>query len=342
MNDFVVAAVQAAPVHFDRDASTEKACQLIADAARKGAELAAFGETWLPGYPVHAHAPRSGKLWYEAAALYIDQAVEVPSETTERLCQAAKKAGIDVVIGIVERDVHTQGTVYCCQLFISRDGEILGKHRKLKPTTNERIVWGQGDGTDLTVFQRPYGRISGLNCWEHIMLLPTYALAAQGTQIHIASWPGFEPKDVPEPPQYVFARQQLLSRAFAVQAACYVICVAGLLRPDIDVPEKYRHMASNDTGDSIIIDPRGEIIAGPVHGDEEILTARLSLDLVRAAKSVVDVAGHYSRPDVFQLLVHGEPAQSLYESQGRKPAKRTAPREGPAETGGDERDTEAA
>ena len=310
MSEFTVAAIQAAPVHFNREASTDKACRLIAEAGEKGATLAAFGETWLPGYPVHAYAPREGGLWYEAAADYIDQAVEVPSETTDRLCGAARKAGIDVVIGIVERDIRTQGTVYCCQLFIGREGNILGKHRKLKPTVDERIVWGQGDGSDLSVYQRPYGRISGLNCWEHMMMLPAYTLAAQGTQIHIACWPGSENQQPPDPPEQVFTQQHLLSRAFAVQSACYVISVACVMKPS-DVPEKYRDMAWEDTGDSIIIDPRGVIIAGPVHGKEEIIAATISLDQVRSAKSMVDIAGHYSRPDVFELKVNGELVESL-------------------------------
>lgn len=326
MSEFVVAAIQAAPIHLDRDASTEKACRLIAEAGKSGAKLAAFGETWLPGYPFHPYAAKSGALWYEVAAKYIDQAVEVPSDTTDQLCEAAQKADLDVVMGMVERDVHTQGTVYCCQLFIGRDGEILGKHRKLKPTVNERIVWGQGDGTDLNVYQRPYGRISGLNCWEHMMLLPAYTLAAQGTQIHIASWPGSEHQQAPAPPEYVFTQQHLLSRAFAVQSACYVISVSGVMRPT-DVPEKYRDMAWVDTGDSIIIDPRGEIIAGPVHGKEEILTATISLDLVRAAKSVIDVAGHYSRPDVFELQVNGQSVQSLVPSTSRQPEQATTRQE---------------
>lgn len=312
-NEFNIAAIQAAPVFYDREASTDKACQLIAEAARKGVELAAFGETWIPGYPFHASHPRND-LWFETAADYIEQAVVVPSPTTDKLCTAARRAGVDVVIGIVELDPMTQGTVYCTLLFIGREGNILGKHRKLKPTVEERIVWGEGDGNDLNVYQRPYGRISGLNCWEHQMLLPGYVLMSQGTQIHVAAWPGREPSSAPAAPNAMWPRQLLLSRAFASQGACYVIAAAGLMRPE-DIQEKHRPLATYTySGDSVIIDPRGEIVAGPVRGEETIITATASLDMVRAAKSLVDAAGHYSRQDVFQLLVNGKSAQELVGS----------------------------
>ena len=309
--EFTLAAVQAAPVYFDREASTDKACRLIAEASQAGADLAAFGETWLPGYPFFAFAAPSA-LWWQAAAEYLANAVEIPSPTTDRLCAAAKQAGINVVIGIVELDARTRGTTYCTLLFIGREGKILGRHRKLKPTFNERSVWGEGDALGLVVHERPYGRISGLNCWEHNIVLPGYALMAQGTQIHVAAWPGREPDPVPAPPVSVWSRQILLSRAFASQAGAYVIAAAGMRRIE-DVPERYRELSPIDyTGDSCIIDPRGEIIAGPVRG-ETILTARGSLKAVLAAKVACDVGGHYSRPDILQLLVNRQPLERLVE-----------------------------
>ena len=299
-NEFVVAAIQAAPVYFDRRASADKACDLIAAAARQGATLAAFGETWLPGYPAYAWRPMSTPNWWEAAAAYIEQAVEIPSPTTDLLCEAARSANIDVVIGIVELDSRTRGTVYATLLFIGREGRILGRHRKLKPTANERIAWGQGDALGLVVHERPYGRLSGLNCWEHNMMLPGYSLAAQGTQIHVGAWPGREPS-APEAPNAQWPRQHLLSRAFAAQAACYVVCVGGLLDATHMPPEFQELVNFRYTGDSAIIDPRGEIIARAQSGKEEILTATLDLKNVRAAKAVNDIAGHYARPDIFQL-----------------------------------------
>ena len=191
-----LAAIQAAPAFFDKAASLDKACDLIAEAGRKGATLAAFGETWLPGYPFFIEAPLSD-LWWEAAAAYLENAITLPGPETDRLCRAARQAGIDVVIGIAELDPSTQGTVYATLVFISRDGEILGRHRKLKPTHHERSVWADGDAEGLKVHARPYGRLSGLNCWEHNIMLPGFSLIAQGTQIHIAAWPGREPEPPP-------------------------------------------------------------------------------------------------------------------------------------------------
>jgi predicted amidohydrolase len=321
--EFTLAAVQAAPVCFDRDASTEKACRLIEEAAQHGATLAAFGETWLPGYPFFAFASPT-TLWWKAAAEYLANAIEIPSPTTDRLCTAARRAGIDVVIGVVERDQRTQGTVYCTLLFISREGQILGRHRKLKPTHAERTIWGEGDALGLTVYERPYGRLSGLNCWEHNMVLPGYALMAQGTQIHVAAWPGREPNTAPEAPISVWTRQLLLSRAFASQASCYVVVVGGVRMPD-DTPERYRDLSTfYHTGDSCIIDPRGEIIAGPVRG-ETILTAQVSLEAVYAAKAACDVGGHYSRPDILQLLVHGHPLERVIKSAKADATVRSVP-----------------
>jgi nitrilase len=308
---FRLAAIQAAPVFFDLEASTQKACRLIEEAAKQGATIAAFSETWLPGYPFFIWGvSKDHQLPWKAAADYLANAVEIPGPITDRLCAAAKQANIDVVIGIVERDSSTKGTVYCTLLFIASDGRILGKHRKLKPTHRERAIWGEGDATGLTVYDRPYGRISGLNCWEHNMVLPGYALMAQGTQIHVAAWPGAEGK-APVAPDPMWARQLLLSRAFASQAAAYVILVGGL-HSAADVPALYQELASRYKGDSFIIDPRGEVIAGPAQG-ETILIADGSAENIFAAKSACDVAGHYSRPDIFQLRVNRKPYNRVVE-----------------------------
>jgi nitrilase len=311
-DEFTLAAVQAAPVYFDREASTEKACSLIAEAGAKGADLAAFGETWLPGYPFYVWTSAFDKAFWEASAEYVDSAVEIPSPTTDRLCAAAAGAGIDVVIGVVERDAATRGTVYCTLLFISSEGEILGRHRKLKPTHRERTVWGEGDGSSLVVYERPYGRVSGLACWEHNMVLPGYVLMSEGTQVHVASWPGSEGA-APEPPRSVWTRQLLLSRAFASQAGAYVVLAAGLCSPEV-VPERYREWAYVSTGDSCIIDPRGEVIAGPAEG-ETILTATGTAESIFAATAACDVAGHYSRPDIFRLSVNRAAPQRVVDAE---------------------------
>ena len=297
-----LAAIQAAPVLFDRAASLDKACTLIAEAGRGGADIAAFGETWLPGYPFFIEAPLSD-LWWEAAGLYLDQAVAIPGPETDQLCQAAKAAGCDVVIGVVELNAATKGSVWATLLFISREGEILGRHRKLKPTHHERSVWADGDAEGLVVHERRYGRLSGMNCWEHNTLLPGFTLIAQGAQIHVAAWPGREPETAPSEP--VWSRQLLLSRAFASQAAAFVIAPAGL-RLDDHVPERFKPLNTFDhTGQSAIIDPRGEIVAGPAEG-ETILFHDADMALQRQCKSACDPAGHYSRPDLFELKLKGE------------------------------------
>jgi nitrilase len=308
---FRLAAIQAASIPFDREASLKKACGLILEAGAMGATIAAFGETWLPGYPFFCNAAPSMTGW-RAAAEYLSNAVVIPGAETNRLCAAAKQAGIDVVIGVAERDSQSTGTVYCTLLFISSEGKILGRHRKMKPTFHERSVWSDGDAVGLRTYLRPYARLSGLNCWEHNMILPSYALAAEGTEVHVAAWPGKEADSPPPSPSPFILRQLLLSRAFASQAASYVIAVGGV-RTLEHTPERYRELSLGEyTGDSFIIDPRGEIIAQAGKG-ETILMAEGSRDVILAAKAMCDVAGHYSRPDLLKLSVNREPPTRVDE-----------------------------
>lgn len=296
-----VAIAQAASCFFDKTAGTEKAERLIEEAGRGGAELVAFGETWLPGYPFFVDSGLS-ELWWEAAAAYLKNAILIPGPETEALCAAAARAGVDVVIGAAELEPATRGSCYASLVFIGREGEVLGRHRKIKPTHHERSVWADGDAKGLKVYERGYGRLGGLNCWEHNILLPGFALIAQGVQIHVSAWPGREPDTAPSEP--VWARQVLLSRAFASQAGAYVLAAAGLRRLE-DVPERWRPLFPFEgNGRSVIIDPRGEVIAGPAEG-ETLLYADLDLDLVFKAKSACDPAGHYSRPDLFEVRLEG-------------------------------------
>ena len=303
--DFTLAAVQATPVFLDREASIDKACGLIEQAGAKGSDLAVFGETWVSGYAsfaAWANHPAFGGLLKR----FVLNGVEVPSPATDALCRAARRAGTDVAIGIAERDKTTGGSIYCTLLFISRDGEIIGKHRKLKPTMYERTVWGEGDGSSLVVYERPYGRLGGLNCWEHQMVLPGYALITQGLQVHAGVWPGG-----------TFTRQDVLSRAFAMQSAAYVVMSGGLMREQ-DIPadlreismrfgDQLRHIITPLDGCSGIIGPDGNYLAGPVVNEETILTATGNLGTVMFQKMIADHAGHYTRPDVFDFRVNRRP-----------------------------------
>ena len=294
-----VAAIQAAPIFLNRDASLEKAVNLIKQAADEGAVLAAFGEAWLPGYPIHAWASPSSPLWWELASAYLEQAIEIPSPATDALCAIAAEKGIDVVIGISERDTNTRGSAYATLLFIGAEGQILGRHRQLKPAPHERAIWADGDAVELRVHDRPYGGLSGLTSTEHQMVLPTYALAEQGAQLHVASWPGGEPQG-PSRASGKAARQHLLSRAFAAQTGAYVMCVGTVLSKSA-IPEKYRDFLPHDcAGHSAIIDPFGEVIAGPVEG-ETVLITDCAMATVQSAKIAFDCAGHSARPDQLKL-----------------------------------------
>lgn len=306
-----LAAIQAAAPFFNKDEGVDKACRLIAQAGREGADIAGFGESWLPGYPYFVdNAP--DELWWEAVADYQANAIRIPGPETETIAKAVRAAGCEVIMGVAELDGSTEGTVYASLIFFSRDGEILNVHRKLKPTHHERSVWGEGTLEGLKVLQRPYGRVSALNCWEHNAILPGFALITGGTQIHVAAWPGRESDPAPATP--VFARQILLSRSFASQAGAYVIAAAGIRRHG-DVPEKYRALAPFEhNGRSAIIDPRGEIIAGA--GEEEtVLIAEADLAESRKAKTACDPAGHYSRPDLFEVKLGG---RTIFPTAGQR------------------------
>src|SRR3990170_1286318 len=184
-----IAAVQVAPVYLDRDATVEKACELIAEAGRSGAGLVVFPESFIPAYPDWVWAVPGGAdaVFNEMYARLLANSVEVPSAATQRLCRAAKAAGAYVVMGMTERNIGASApSLYNTLLFIDSRGDIMGKHRKLVPTGAERLVWAQGDGSTLHVFDTPFGRLGGLICWENYMPLARYAMYAWGTRIYVA------------------------------------------------------------------------------------------------------------------------------------------------------------
>ncbi len=319
---FTAAAVQAAPVFLDREATVDKACHLIDEAAGQGARLIVFPETWVPTYPFwNTQRPDA---WLE---LYRN-AVEVPSTATERLGAAARKAGAYVAIGVNERDSQTKGTLYNSLLYFSPEGTLMGIHRKLMPSVWERLIWGMGDGSGLHVFDTPLGRLGGLICWEHEMTLVKYAMYARGEQVHASVWPAWH-----------FQRDhiQFGTRQYAFEGQCFVVASCGLLDAEV-VPERWRRGSlAPDAGQiadggSAIIAPDGNYVAGPVYEDETIVYGEIDLTQVALAKWALDVAGHYSRPDVVRLLFDPSPHSPLVTADGAvKPLeppsdKRPAPR----------------
>jgi nitrilase len=312
---FKIAAVQATPIFLDREATVDKACALIAEAGGQDANLVAFPESFVPAYPDWVWAVPAGE---EAIlnALYaelIANAVEIPSAATERLCQAAKRARTYVAMGLTERNVEASGaSLYNTLLYIDPAGHILGKHRKLVPTGGERLVWAQGDGSTLAVYDTPFGKIGGLICWENYMPLARYALYAGGVQIYLAAtWDRGEP--------WLSTLRHIAKEGRVVVVSC------GMALRKVDLPDhfefKQRFYQPADewinVGDSAIVNPEGEFIAGPLHEQEGILYAEIDPVQMRGPKWILDVAGHYARPDVFELIVHTEARPLITLEKGR-------------------------
>ena len=308
---FRVAVAQLSPVFMDRDATVERACDAIAEAAREGARLIVFPQAFVPGYPLWVWSVPAGDT-HAHRALYaelLDQAVAVGDATTARLGAAAREAGIHVAIGINERNAEASGTsLYNSLLYLGADGDVLGIHRKLVPTAGERLVHAQGDGSTLQVHATPLGRLSGLLCWENYMPMARQALYASGVEIFVApTWDRGEP---------------WLStvRHVAKEGRMYVLACCSAMRLE-DVPERLPFRAALtpsatgwlNPGDSVIVDPDGKIVAGPCHERQELLYAELSPERLTGPRWQLDVAGHYGRPDIFQLTIDRTPRLQLHE-----------------------------
>ncbi len=301
-----VAVVQAAAVLFDREACVEKACQLIAEAAGQGAQLALFPEAFIPAYPrgltfgtvVGSRSPTGRALWER----YWANTVEVPGPETAALGAAAHEAGVYLAIGVVERDARaSRGTLYCTTLYFGPDGELLGTHRKLKPTAAERLIWGEGDGSTLTVLDTKLGRVGGLICWENYMPLARTAMYAKGVELYLA--PTADARDT----------WQATLRHIACEGRCFVLGCNQFVTRDMyptDLPGIIELEGQPEVmcrGGSAIISPLGEVLAGPLYDREGILYADLDMAELARGKFDFDVVGHYARPDVFQLIVDERP-----------------------------------
>ena len=301
-----LAIVQKAPAFLDKDKTIRLAVEAVQEAAGNGAELVVFTEAFIPGYPAWIWRLRPGGDWNTSEELHhrlLKNSVNVNSDDLMPLYDAAKKHQVTIVCGIEERDGKlSQSTLYNTVITIGPDGTLLNKHRKLMPTNPERMVWGFGDASGLKVVDSPAGRIGTLLCWENYMPLARYALYAQGVEIYIA--PTYDSGD-----GWLGSLQHI-----AREGCCWVVGCGNLLKgSDIpeDFPEKERLYPDAEEwinpGDSVVIAPGGEIVAGPMNKEAGILYHDIDREKVSIAKRAFDVAGHYSRPDIFQLHVNTRP-----------------------------------
>jgi len=300
-----VAIVQARPVYYNLPESMKKALEWTKKAAKEGARLVVFGETWLPGYPAWLDHCRDVAYWDHPSVKKVfatlrENSVVVGGSHTRQLAEAAGDLKINLVIGINERVDEAPGnrTLYNSILFFGEDGKLTNHHRKLMPTYTERLVWGQGDGRGLHAVNTSVGRVGGLICWEHWMPLARQALHNSGEHIHLALWPT------------VNRMHQIASIHYAFEGRCFVLA-AGSLMPARDLPAelewKPELKKKPDTlllrGGSTVIGPNGRYVVGPVFDEEKIIIAELDLTQIDREALTLDVSGHYSRPDVFEFGV---------------------------------------
>lgn len=299
-NIIKIASAQLAPIFLDKEKTIEKACNAILEAGEKNAKLIVFPEAFISGYPdwVWLIPNSKGAELNELYVKLVDNAISIPDDSTRKLCHAAKQAGISVVMGMHERNSETSGTsLFNSLLFINQEGVIIGKHRKLIPTGGERLIWAQGDGSTFHSYDTPAGKVAGLICWENYMPLARNAVYETGAQILAApTWD--------KSPNWLLSMQHI-----AREGGLFVISTCMALRMD-DIPKEYNFKTLYpegrewvNTGNSCIIDPKGQIIAGPLEAEEGILYAEIDLNTITEAKRMFDVVGHYSRPDVFNFSI---------------------------------------
>lgn len=303
-----VAAVQAAPVFLDLDGTVDKAIGLIDEAGAKGVRLIGFPETWIPGYPWW--------IWLDAPAMgmqhvipYTMNSIVAGSPQDQRLAEAAKRNSIHVVMGVSENE---NGTLYMGQWHYGPDGEVISRRRKLKPTHVERTVFGEGDGSDMTVKETNIGSVGALCCWEHLQPLNKYAMYSQNEQIHVAAWPSFS---LYKGAAYALGSElnTAASQMYAAEGQCFVIAACATVSQEMfdmlcDTPAKQQFLTTGG-GFARIFGPDGAPIGEPIPEDQEgLLIAEIDLALIAIAKAAADPCGHYSRPDVFRLMFNDKPA----------------------------------
>jgi Predicted amidohydrolase len=302
-NPFIASVVQIAPVFFNKKATVEKLGDYIRSASNKNSKLILFPEVIIPGYPrgltfgtaVGGRTPEGRELFLR----YWENAIEVPGPETEILCKLSKEAKAYVVVGVTEKD-KISDTLYCSLLYFSPEGQLLHKHRKIKPTAAERIVWGEGDGKDLKVLDTEIGKIGGLICWENYMPLARMALYQQGIEFYLAPT-----ADCRDSWQATLTHIACESRSFVL--GCNQYLTKDHYPEDIRILIQDSHPSLPSTGGSVIISPLGKTIAGPLYDQEGIISAELDHHEIIKAKMDFDVIGHYNRPDIFhfELKTHG-------------------------------------
>lgn len=306
-----VGVAQAAPVFLDRERTTDRACALIDEAGRLGVEVLGFPEGFIPTHPDWYHfVPASSATSFGFARRLFANAVEIPSPTTDRLCEAAARARVSVVIGMCERGPLPDMSLYNSQLFIDREGTIVGKHQKIMPTLGERVVHARGSGDGLRVFGTPAARLSGLICGENSNPLAVMALAAGRPQIHVASWPSNASRDEGGMHDLISAVSQVLAYAtgsfvLSAQAIVSDATIAELAQNDSDRAVLTERALA---GTSMIVAPDRTVLARAPDGPwEGIVTADIDLDACIMARHIHDFAGHYNRADIFSLRVASGP-----------------------------------
>lgn len=317
------AAVQAASVFLDREASTEKACALIREAGANGARLVGFPEGFIPAHPIWFHFhPGTGRVATQLSVELFKNSVEIPGPETEELSRAAADAGVYAVVGVCEKQPNTIGTLFNSQLFIGPDGSLLGKHQKLMPTVGERLVHMGGYGDTLGAFQTEFGPASALICGENSNPLAVFALTADHSRVHVMSWPNHFPT-VGAP---LRERVRIDSQAFAQMSKAYVVSACGTVddqtvrRLELSPEDEGTIRDPEFCGGSLIVAPDSGVLAGPLGPEEGILYADLDLEVGIRMKLRHDFAGHYNRPDVFQLRVNAR-APRIFEVEGADPAR---------------------
>jgi nitrilase len=280
------AVVQAGSVLFDTPATLVKLEERAAEAAAAGASLIVFPEAFVGGYPkgmdfgaVVGHRTPEGRRDFRR---YYESAIDVPGPETGRIGQTALQHQAWIVAGVIERD---GGTLYCTALFFSPDGSLAGKHRKIMPTAMERLIWGYGDGSTLTVLDTPLGRLGAVICWENYMPAMRLAMYSKGIELYCA--PTVDDRDT----------WAVSMRHIAFEGRCFVLSAV-------------QHTA-RIRGGSIIVNPQGQVLAGPVYGEETVLAADLNMDEIAEGKYDFDATGHYSRPDLFSLRVNESEQRSV-------------------------------